>query len=98
MIAQVFKLGSPPAGAEPGAPPGAAQDAMKETRSADGCEGLFLMTSRDRDDAMAIVLWRDEAALEAMQRREKEHLDEIRAENPNLPDVETPKLYDVISA
>ena len=71
---------------------------MKETRTADGCEGLYLLTSRDGRDGMAIVLWRDESALDAMRQREAEHLDEIRAENPDLPEVESPKLYDVISA
>jgi heme-degrading monooxygenase HmoA len=98
MIAQVFELGAPPEGAAaPGPPPGAAQDAMKETRSADGCEGLYLLVGRDRDDGFAIVLWRDEAAMNAMRKREEEHLVEIRKENPDFPEV-TPKLYDVISA
>jgi|SRR3954464_4136304 quinol monooxygenase YgiN len=97
MIAQVFNMGAPPEGAT-GPPPGAAQDAMKETRSADGCEGLYLLSSRDRDDSFAIVLWRDEAAMNAMMKREEEHLVEIRNENPDLPEVATPKLYDVISA
>jgi len=71
---------------------------MKETRSADGCEGLYLLASRDRDDGLAIVLWRDEAAMQAMGKREAEHLVEIRNENPDLPEVAAPKLYDVISA
>jgi hypothetical protein len=71
---------------------------MKETRDADGCEGLYLLNSRDGNDALAIVLWRDDAALEAMQTREAEQLDEIRAENPNLPDVGAPAIYEVISA
>jgi heme-degrading monooxygenase HmoA len=96
MIAQVFNLGAPPEGAA-GPPPGAAQDAMKETRSADGCEGLYLLIGRDGEDGFAIVLWRDEAALNAMRKREEEHLVEIRKENPDLPEVPTPKLYDVIS-
>jgi hypothetical protein len=71
---------------------------MKETRSADGCEGLYLLVSRARDDGLAIVLWRDEAAMNAMRTREEEHLVEIRKENPDLPEVPAPKLYDVISA
>jgi hypothetical protein len=71
---------------------------MKETRDADGCEGLYLLTSRDGKDAMAIVLWCDDDALKAMQTREAEHLDEIRAENPDLPEVSAPAVYDVISA
>jgi quinol monooxygenase YgiN len=71
---------------------------MKETRAADGCEGLYLLTSREGRDGMAIVLWRDESALDAMRKREAEHLDEIRAENPDLPVVESPNLYDVITA
>jgi heme-degrading monooxygenase HmoA len=71
---------------------------MKETRDADGCEGLYLLASRDGDDGFAIVLWRDEPALNAMRKREEEHLDEIRAESPNLPPVSQPKLYDVVTA
>jgi hypothetical protein len=31
-------------------------------------------------------------------KREEEHLDEIRAESPNLPPVSQPKLYDVVTA
>ena len=74
MIAQVFTLPSPPEGVAPDLGP-AAQAAMKETRNADGCEGLYMLASRDRGDGFAIVLWRDEAALKAMQKREEEHLD-----------------------
>jgi nicotinamidase-related amidase len=98
VIAQVFHLGPPPAGAPVGPPPGAAQDAMKETRNADGCEGLYLMTPRDGGEGMAIVLWRDEPSLDAMRRREAEHLDEIRAETPDLPAVPAAVIFDVISA
>ena len=96
MIAQVFTLPSPPEGEAPelGA---VAQAAMKETREADGCEGLYILASRDGGEGFAIVLWRDEAALNAMQKREAEHLDEIRKEAPTLPDVPQPNLYDVIT-
>jgi heme-degrading monooxygenase HmoA len=97
MIAQVFTLSGPPPGDAP-ALGAAAQAAMKETRDADGCEGLYLLASRDGGDGFAIVLWRDEAALSAMRKREEEHLDEIRAESPNLPPVPQPKLYDVVTA
>ena len=97
MIAQVFTLPSPPEGVAPDLGP-AAQAAMKETRNADGCEGLYMLASRDRGDGFAIVLWRDEAALKAMQKREEEHLEEIREETPNLPPIPQPDLYDVTSA
>jgi heme-degrading monooxygenase HmoA len=97
MIAQVFNLGSaPPGGA--GELGSVAQAAMKETREADGCEGLYLLVGRDGAEGMAIVLWRDEAALEKMRKREAEHLDEIREETPDLPPVAQPKMFDVISA
>jgi len=97
MIAQVFTVPSPPEGDVP-APGPAAQAAIKETREADGCEGLYVLASRDRSGGFAIILWRDEAALKSMQKREEEHLEEIRAENPNLPPVPQPTLYDVTSA
>ena len=97
MIAQVFTLSGPPAGQTPELGK-AAQAAMKETRDADGCEGLYLLSSRAGGDGFAIVLWRDEAALDAMSKREEEHLDEIRAETPNLPPVPQPNLYDVTTA
>jgi quinol monooxygenase YgiN len=97
VIAQVFRLGPAPEGVALGPPP-AARAAMKETRAADGCEGLYLLASRNDEDSIAIVLWRDESALNAMRQRESEQLDEIRAENPDMPDVQTSALYDVISA
>jgi heme-degrading monooxygenase HmoA len=97
MIAQVFTLSGPPPGG--GTALGAAAEAaMKETREADGCEGLYLLASREGGEGFAIVLWRDEAALNAMRKREEEHLDEIRQESPDLPPVPQPNLYDVISA
>jgi hypothetical protein len=71
---------------------------MKETRNADGCEGLYILASRDGSGGFAVVLWRDEVALNAMQKREAEHLDEIREETPTLPDVPQPDLYDVTTA
>ena len=97
MIAQVFTLSGPPPG-EATALGAAAEAAMKETREADGCEGLYLLASREGGEGFAIVLWRDEAALNAMRKREEEHIEEIREENPNLPPVPQPNLYDVISA
>ena len=97
MIAQVFNLPGPPAGPTPGLG-SVAQAAMKETRNADGCEGLYLLTSREGGPGYAIVLWRDEAALDAMRQREAEHLDEIREETPELPEVAPAQIYDVISA
>ena len=97
MIAQVFTLSGPPPGG--GTALGAAAEAaMKETREADGCEGLYLLASREASEGFAIVLWRDEAALDAMRKREQEHLEEIRQESPDLPPVPQPNLYDVISA
>jgi hypothetical protein len=97
MIAQVFTLSGAPAGQTP-TPGAAAQAAMKETREADGCEGLYLFSPREGGDGLAIVLWRDDAALAAMRKREEEHLDEIRAEAPDLPPVPPPNLYDVTTA
>ena len=96
MLAQVFTLGPMPEGGEAtlGA---AAEAAMKETRDAEGCEGLYLLTSRSGGEGLAIVLWRD-ASLDAMRQREEEHLDEIRAETPDLPQVPPAALFDVISA
>ena len=41
MIAQVFTLPAPPGGEAPEALGPVAQAAMKETRDADGCEGLY---------------------------------------------------------
>jgi heme-degrading monooxygenase HmoA len=97
MIAQVFTLQEPPSGGAPelGA---VAQAAMKETREAKGCEGLYVLNSRDGSGGIAVVLWRDEGALNAMRQREVEHIDEIRQEVPNLPEVPQPKLYDVTTA
>jgi hypothetical protein len=43
-------------------------------------------------------MWRDDASLDAMRQREEEHLDEIRAETPDLPHVPRPDLFDVITA
>ena len=43
-------------------------------------------------------MWRDEAPLNKMLKREAEHSDEIREETPDSPPVPEPKLYDVISA
>ena len=71
---------------------------MKETREAEGCEGLYLLTSRSGGEGLAIVLWRDDASLDAMRQREEEHLEEIRAETPELPHVPAAELFDVISA
>jgi hypothetical protein len=98
MIAQVFTLQEPPGGG--GAPElgAVAQAAMKETREAKGCEGLYVPNSRDGSGGIAVVLWRDEATLKAMQQREAEHIDEIREEIPNLPEIPQPKLYDVTTA
>jgi heme-degrading monooxygenase HmoA len=98
MIAQVFNLPAPPGGQTPDAVGPVAQAAMKETRNADGCEGLYVLASRDGSEGFAVVLWRDEAALNAMQKREAEHLDEIRKETPSLPEFPQPNLYDVTTA
>ena len=97
MLAQVFTLAPMPEGGDAtlGA---AAEAAMKETREAEGCEGLYLLTSRSGGESLAIVLWRDDASLDAMRQREEEHLDEIRAETPDLPQVPPAALFDVISA
>jgi hypothetical protein len=35
------------------------------TRKLDGCEGIFVLTQSTGGDGLAIILWRDEAAMEA---------------------------------
>jgi quinol monooxygenase YgiN len=98
MIAQVFNLEGPPTGGGVPELGPVARAAMKETRDAKGCEGLYILSSRDGSGGIAVVLWRDEAALNAMQQREAEHIDEIREELPDLPEVPQPNLYDVTTA
>ena len=97
MLAQVFMLGPVPEGARTTLGT-AAEAAIKETRDTDGCEGLLLLSSRTGGEGLAIVLWRDEASLAAMRRRQEEHLDEIRNEMHDLPHVPPAELFDVISA
>jgi hypothetical protein len=97
MLAQVFMLGPVPEGGD--ATLGAATEAaIKETCEADGCEGLYLLTSRTGGEGLAVVLWRDDASLDAMRERQAEHLDEIRDEMQHLPHVPPAELFDVIKA
>jgi hypothetical protein len=97
MLAQVFMLGPVPDGADATLGP-VAEAAIEETRATAGCEGLLLLTRRAGGEGLAIVLWRDDASLDAMRQRQEEHLDEIRGETHELPHVPPAELFDVITA
>jgi quinol monooxygenase YgiN len=99
MIAQVFTV-SPPAaqGDQEGGPGGeTAQKAMAETRAADGCEGLYVLADPTGGEGLAVVLWRDEDAMNAMRGQQDEHISAARQQNPDIQ-VGAPKVFEVITS
>ena len=94
MIAEVRTIRGPAAQGEPSE---LAQRAMKETRAADGCEGLYVLTDSRGGDGIAITVWRDEAAMNAMRAKEDEHIRAVRAEAPELA-IGAPKVYQVATS
>jgi hypothetical protein len=89
VIAQVFSVsgtaGPPPAG-------GAGEKGIADTRAADGCEGLYVLIDPAGGDGMAIVMWRDEAAMKAWSSRQNDDLRAVREETPDLK-ISAPKVY-----
>jgi heme-degrading monooxygenase HmoA len=96
VIAQVITTsGTAP---DPNAPlDETSQKAMDETRGADGCEGIYVLAPREGGDSIAVVLWRDEAAMNAMVDREKQHSEDIEQAVPGMK-IGAPKVYDVTFA
>jgi quinol monooxygenase YgiN len=97
MIAQVFTLSPPPPEAEAGGPSETAQNAMAETRAADGCEGLYVLADPTGGEGFAIVLWRDEAAMNSMRGEQDKHISAARREAPAIQ-VGTPKVFEVVTS
>jgi quinol monooxygenase YgiN len=69
---------------------------MAATRAADGCEGLYVLADPTGGDGVAIVLWRDEAAMNAMRGQQDEHIGAARQENPAIQ-VGAPKVFEVVT-
>jgi quinol monooxygenase YgiN len=91
VIAQVFTL------AGPGSGPGeVGQKAIAETKAADGCEEFFLLIDRAKGEGLAVVLWRDEAAMNAIAARREELKRDVQEETPELQ-VSEPRIYEVVS-
>jgi quinol monooxygenase YgiN len=62
-IAQVLNLsGGPGAGS---AVPEEADEMVEVTKALDGCEHIYSMANSLTGDGMAIIVWRDEAAMKA---------------------------------
>ncbi|HET6873398.1 MAG TPA: hypothetical protein VFH70_01375 [Acidimicrobiales bacterium] len=97
MIAQVFRLPSPPQGVE-GSPDTQqfAQDAAKRQRDVEGCEGILIMASRATGETLAVTLWRDEAAMKAGSGYQSEEIEEARRRNEAIQ-VPSPELYEVFA-
>jgi quinol monooxygenase YgiN len=70
---------------------------MAETRAADGCEGLYVLADPSGGEGFAIVLWRDEAAMNAMRGQQDEHISAARQENQAIQ-VGTPRVFEVITS
>ena len=92
MIAQVFTLEGPGTG-----PGEAGQKAIAETKAAEGCEDFLLLIDRTKGEGLAVVLWRDEAAMNAMSSRREELRRDVREESPDLK-VNEPRVHEVVSA
>ena len=92
MLAQVFTL------AGPGTGPGeAGQKAIAETKAAEGCEDFLLLIDRTKGEGLAVVLWRDEAAMNAVAARREELRRDVQGETPELQ-VSEPRIYAVWSS
>ena len=96
MIAQVFTLNAPPPAQEGGGPGETAENAMAATRAADGCQGLYVLADPTGGDGMAVVLWRDEAAMNTMRGQQDKDISAVQQETPDMQ-VGTPKVYEVIT-
>jgi quinol monooxygenase YgiN len=97
MIAQLFTLSPPAQEAPEGGPGETAQNAMAETRAADGCEGLYVLADPTGGDGMAIVLWRDEAAMNAVRGQQDDHISAARQQDPAIQ-VGTPRVFEVVTS
>ena len=76
-IAQVLNLsGGPGAGS---AVPEEANKIVEITKALDGCEHIYSMANNQTGDGMAIIVWRDQAAMKAAA-------DHIAADNEALKD------------
>ena len=91
MIAQVFTLTGPGSG-----PGEVGQKAIAETKAAEGCEDFLLLIDRTKGEGLAVILWRDEAAMNAMSSRREELKQDVQQESPDLK-VNEPRVYEVAS-
>jgi hypothetical protein len=98
MIAQVFRMGPPPAGAQQGSEEAQqfAQDAAKRQRDVDGCEGIFMMSDPSTGEGLAVTLWRDEAAMKAAAAYQEEEISSAKKLNPSMV-VPAPTVYEVFA-
>lgn len=97
MIAQVFRMPSPPQGVE-GSPETQqfAQDAAKRQRDVEGCEGIFIMANRATGETLAVTLWRDEAAMQAGSGYQSDEIAEAKKLNASMQ-VPSPEVYEVFA-
>jgi len=77
-IAQVLHISGGPAPTS--AVPEEATKMTDATKALDGCEHIYSMANTQTGDAMAIIVWRDEAAMKAAA-------DHIAADNEALKDM-----------
>ena len=93
MIAQVFTVGAPaeitPEDSK------YVQDLMEEARSREGCEGIYTLAADD-GHGLAIVLWRDRAALEAVSEQQQRDNQDLMAHG--VPDPGPGTVYEVVAA
>jgi quinol monooxygenase YgiN len=75
----------------------AAQDAVVKTRAADGCEGIYILGARGGEASLALVLWRDEAAMKGAASQQAGEIAAAQQQNASMH-VGEPEIYEVLAS